>query len=80
MLLAQSFYKQPGLAEKILGGYQNQQQIFAEPSLLTRLEAGQIDAYRRTDRAADEAGGDQQAGEMRLVEIEHVAPVPFADF
>ncbi len=44
MLLAQSFYKQPGLADKILGGYKNQQQIFAEPSLLSRLEAGQIDA------------------------------------
>jgi molybdate/tungstate transport system substrate-binding protein len=44
MLLAQSFYRQPGLADKILGGYQNQQQIFAEPSLLSRLEAGQIDA------------------------------------
>jgi molybdate/tungstate transport system substrate-binding protein len=44
MLLSQSFYKQPGLADKILGGYQNQQQIFAEPSLLSRLEAGQIDA------------------------------------
>ncbi len=44
MLLAQNFYKQPGLADKILGGYQNQQQIFAEPSLLSRLEAGQIDA------------------------------------
>lgn len=44
MLLAQSFYKQPGLADKILGGYQNQQQIFAEPSLLSRLEAGQLDA------------------------------------
>jgi molybdate/tungstate transport system substrate-binding protein len=44
MLLAQNFCKQPGLADKILGGYQNQQQIFAEPSLLSRLEAGQIDA------------------------------------
>jgi molybdate/tungstate transport system substrate-binding protein len=44
MLLSQSFYRQPGLADKILGGYQNQQQIFAEPSLLSRLEAGQIDA------------------------------------
>jgi molybdate/tungstate transport system substrate-binding protein len=44
MLLAENFYKQPGLADKILGGYQNQQQIFAEPSLLSRLEAGQIDA------------------------------------
>jgi molybdate/tungstate transport system substrate-binding protein len=44
MLLAQNFYKQPGLADKILGSYQNQQQIFAEPSLLSRLEAGQLDA------------------------------------
>jgi molybdate/tungstate transport system substrate-binding protein len=44
MLLAQSFYAQPGLADKILGGYQNQQQILTEPSLLSRLEAGQIDA------------------------------------
>src|SRR5260370_7372242 len=44
MLLAQNFYKQPGLADKILGGYQNPQQIFTEPSLLSRLEAGQIDA------------------------------------
>ena len=44
MLLAQSFYRQPGLAEQILGGYQNPRQIFAEPSLLSRLEAGQIDA------------------------------------
>ena len=44
MLLAQSFYQQPGLADRILGGYQNPQQIFTEPSLLSRLEAGQIDA------------------------------------
>lgn len=44
MLLAQNFYKQPGLAERILGGYQNPQQIFTETSMLSRLEAGQIDA------------------------------------
>jgi molybdate/tungstate transport system substrate-binding protein len=44
MLLAETFYKQPGLTDKILGGYQNPQQIFTEPSLLSRLEAGQIDA------------------------------------
>ena len=44
MLLAQNFYKQPGLADQILGGYQNPKQIFTEPSLLSRLEAGQIDA------------------------------------
>lgn len=44
MLLAQNYYKQPGLADRVLGGYQNQQQIFTEPSMLSRLEAGQIDA------------------------------------
>jgi molybdate/tungstate transport system substrate-binding protein len=44
MLIAQNFYKQPGMADRILGGYQNPQQIFTEPSLLSRLEAGQIDA------------------------------------
>jgi len=44
MLLAQNFYQQPGLAERILGGYQNPQQIFTAPPLLSRLEAGQIDA------------------------------------
>jgi molybdate/tungstate transport system substrate-binding protein len=44
MLLAQNFYRQPGLADKILGGFQNPQQIFTEPSLLSRLETGQIDA------------------------------------
>jgi molybdate/tungstate transport system substrate-binding protein len=44
MLLAQSFYRQPGLADRILGDYQNPQQLFAEPSLLSRLEAGQLDA------------------------------------
>ena len=32
------------LADRILGGYQNPQQILTEPSLLSRLEAGQIDA------------------------------------
>lgn len=44
MLLAQNFYKQPGLADRILGGYQNPQQIFTETSMLSRLEGGQIDA------------------------------------
>ncbi|GAC1650384.1 MAG: tungstate ABC transporter substrate-binding protein WtpA [Gemmatimonadaceae bacterium] len=43
MLLAQTFYRQPGLADRILGGYQNPKQIFTEPSLLSRLDAGQID-------------------------------------
>lgn len=44
MLLAQNFYRQPGLAQQVLGGYQNPQQIFSETSMLSRLEAGQLDA------------------------------------
>jgi len=44
LLLAQNYYRQPGLAERILGSYQNPQQMFTEPSLLSRLEAGQLDA------------------------------------
>lgn len=42
--LAERYYHQPGLAERILGSYENPRQIFAEMSLLTRLESGQIDA------------------------------------
>ncbi|MGE4480494.1 extracellular solute-binding protein [Acidocella sp.] len=42
--LAERYYKLPGFAAKISGGEQNPAQIFAEPSLLARLEAGQIDA------------------------------------
>lgn len=44
LMLAQDYYHVPGLTEKILGPMRNPLQIFAEPSLLTRLEAGQIDA------------------------------------
>ena len=44
MLLAEQYYKQPGLADKILGPVENKQQIFTEPSLLSRLESGQLDA------------------------------------
>lgn len=44
MRLAQIYYKQPGLVEKILGPIENPRQIFTEPSLLTRLESGQLDA------------------------------------
>lgn len=43
-LLAERYYHQPGLTQKILGAYENPAQIFTEPSLLSRLEAGQIDA------------------------------------
>ena len=44
MQLAQLYYRQPGLAGKILGRFDNPRQIFTEPSLLTRLESGQLDA------------------------------------
>ncbi len=44
MQLAARYYKQPDLAKKILGPIKNPRQIFAEPSLLSRLESGQIDA------------------------------------
>jgi molybdate/tungstate transport system substrate-binding protein len=43
-LLAQDFYHVADLSQKILGPLRNESQIFAEPSLLTRLEGGQIDA------------------------------------
>lgn len=44
MRLAERFYKVPGLAEAILGPVVNPAQIFTEPSLLSRLEGGQLDA------------------------------------
>lgn len=44
MLLAERYYRLPGLAERILGTFENPAQIFSEPSLLSRLEAGQLDA------------------------------------
>ena len=44
ILLAERYYHQPGLAAKILGPWRNTRQIFTEPSLLARLESGQLDA------------------------------------
>ena len=44
MMLAETYYHQAGLAKKILGPLRNPAQIFAEPSLLARLESGQLDA------------------------------------
>ena len=44
LLLAEKYYKQPGLAHTVLGEVLNPDQVFAEGGLLTRLEAGQIDA------------------------------------
>jgi molybdate/tungstate transport system substrate-binding protein len=43
-ILAADYYQQPDLTERILGAYRNPSQIFAEPVLLSRLEAGQLDA------------------------------------
>lgn len=42
--LAQKFYHQPGLSARILGKPINPAQIFTEPSLLARLDAGELDA------------------------------------
>ena len=44
MRLAESYYQQPGLADKILGPLINPQQIFQEPQVMARLQAGQLDA------------------------------------
>ena len=44
VMLAQNYYHVADLAEKILGPLRNPSQIFTEPSLLTRLESGQLDA------------------------------------
>lgn len=42
--LAERFYHQPDLSKRILGPTINPHQIFTEPSLLARLDAGQLDA------------------------------------
>jgi molybdate/tungstate transport system substrate-binding protein len=44
MQLAGAYYHQPDLADKILGTQINPQQIFLEPQLMARLQAGQLDA------------------------------------
>ncbi|WP_308388284.1 extracellular solute-binding protein [Acidithiobacillus sp. AMEEHan] len=44
MQLAEKYYHQPGLVQKILGPIENPKQIFTEMSLLARLKAGQIAA------------------------------------
>ncbi|MFG1391404.1 extracellular solute-binding protein [Xanthobacter agilis] len=51
-LLAQRYYNQPDLMQKVLGGVYNDQQIFAEGSAMTRLEAGQVDASSGYQSAA----------------------------
>lgn len=42
--LAARYYHQPELLQQLAGAPQNPRQIFAEASLMSRLEAGQIDA------------------------------------
>jgi molybdate/tungstate transport system substrate-binding protein len=42
--LAEAYYHKPGLMHDVAGDPQNSAQIFTEPSLMSRLEAGQIDA------------------------------------
>ncbi len=44
MQLAARYYHQPDLAKKILGPQINPQQIFQEPQVMARLQAGQLDA------------------------------------
>ncbi len=43
-MLAEKYYHLAGLAKAVLGPTRNPAQIFTEPSLLARLESGQIDA------------------------------------
>jgi len=44
MQLAADYYHQPDLVDRILGSQINSQQIFMEPQLMARLQAGQLDA------------------------------------
>jgi ABC-type molybdate transport system substrate-binding protein len=44
MQLAARYYHQLGLAERVLGPQTNPQQIFQEPQVMARLQAGQLDA------------------------------------
>ena len=42
--LAETYYKQPGLAQKIVGETINPAQIFSEPTVQARLQSGELDA------------------------------------
>jgi molybdate/tungstate transport system substrate-binding protein len=50
--LAEKFYHQPGLSQRVLGAPLNPAQIFTEPSLLARLDAGELDATSGYESAA----------------------------
>ncbi len=42
--LAEQYYQQPGLEQKLIGSVENPDQIFPEEELVARLTAGQLDA------------------------------------
>ncbi len=44
LMLAEKYYRMPGIADKILGSLQNPEQTHQEGGLLARLESGQVDA------------------------------------
>jgi len=44
MQLAETYYKQPGLTQQLLGDPENASQIFPEEELVARLGSGQLDA------------------------------------
>jgi len=44
LMLAAKTTRQPGLAEKILGPAINEKQIFTEPTVMARLQSGELDA------------------------------------
>ncbi|MBZ5491221.1 MAG: substrate-binding domain-containing protein [Acidobacteriia bacterium] len=44
LMLAEKLLRRPGLAEKILGPTINPQQIFTEPTVMARLQSGELDA------------------------------------
>jgi len=56
LMLAQRYYGQPELARQVLGDIENPQQVFADGGLLTRLEAGQVDASSGYESAVISAG------------------------
>ncbi|WP_322011191.1 extracellular solute-binding protein [Paraburkholderia sp. J12] len=56
LLLAQRYYGQPELAKQVLGEIENPQEVFADGGLLTRLEAGQVDASSGYESAVISAG------------------------
>lgn len=55
MQLAETYYKQAGLAHIVLGDTMNPDQVYTEGGLLTRLEAGQIDASSGYESAVKSA-------------------------